>query len=118
MAALRSVIFAKSIVKVLMGMVNNMAAAIELTKAVIDGMVDRRFGRIVNITSSSVKMPLAGLDLSNGARVVQRPRRRTIFSAEGLQPADISRVLREPLTSAIPECGWWWAQSPANSSQT
>jgi 3-oxoacyl-[acyl-carrier protein] reductase len=35
---------------------------------VIDPMVQRRFGRIVNITSGSVKMPLAGLDLSSGAR--------------------------------------------------
>jgi len=31
-------------------------------------MRERKFGRIVNITSSSVKMPLAGLDLSSGAR--------------------------------------------------
>ena len=35
---------------------------------VVDGMVERRFGRIVNITSGSVKMPLPGLDLSSGAR--------------------------------------------------
>src|SRR5260221_169322 len=28
----------------------------------------RRFGRIVNITSASVKMPIPGLDLSSGAR--------------------------------------------------
>ena len=40
----------------------------ELTKATIDGMIERRFGRIVNITSLSVKMPVAGLDLSSGAR--------------------------------------------------
>jgi 3-oxoacyl-[acyl-carrier protein] reductase len=32
-------------------------------------MVERQFGRIVNITSGSVKMPLAGLDLSSGARL-------------------------------------------------
>jgi 3-oxoacyl-[acyl-carrier protein] reductase len=31
-------------------------------------MIARKFGRIVNITSGSVKMPLAGLDLSSGAR--------------------------------------------------
>ena len=31
-------------------------------------MMRRKFGRIVNITSGSVKMPLAGLDLSSGAR--------------------------------------------------
>jgi 3-oxoacyl-[acyl-carrier protein] reductase len=42
--------------------------AIELIQKVIDPMVARRFGRIVNITSGSVKMPLTGLDLSSGAR--------------------------------------------------
>jgi len=35
---------------------------------VIDPMIARKFGRIVNITSGSVKMPLPGLDLSSGAR--------------------------------------------------
>jgi 3-oxoacyl-[acyl-carrier protein] reductase len=47
----------------------NMAAPIALVQSVVDGMVERRFGRIVNITSGSVKMPLPGLDLSSGARV-------------------------------------------------
>ena len=46
----------------------NMLTPIMLTKAVIDGMADRGFGRIVNITSSSVKMPIPQLGLSNGAR--------------------------------------------------
>jgi 3-oxoacyl-[acyl-carrier protein] reductase len=50
------------------GVVANMVVAIELTQKVIDPMVRRKFGRIVNITSGSVKMPLAGLDLSSGAR--------------------------------------------------
>jgi 3-oxoacyl-[acyl-carrier protein] reductase len=50
------------------GVVANMVVAIELTQRAIDGMVARRFGRIVNITSGTVKMPLAGLDLSSGAR--------------------------------------------------
>ena len=50
------------------GVVANMVTAIELTQKVIDPMVRRRFGRIVNITSGTVKMPLAGLDLSSGAR--------------------------------------------------
>ena len=54
--------------QMLEGIVANMVAAIELTQRVIDGMVRRRFGRIVNITSGAVKMPLAGLDLSSGAR--------------------------------------------------
>src|SRR5215204_3680471 len=50
------------------GVVANMVTAIELTQKVIDPMVRRKFGRIVNITSGTVKMPLAGLDLSSGAR--------------------------------------------------
>ena len=52
----------------LAGLEANMIAPVQLIQAVIDGMVERRFGRIVNITSGSVKMPLAGLDLSSGAR--------------------------------------------------
>jgi 3-oxoacyl-[acyl-carrier protein] reductase len=50
------------------GVIANMIVAIELTQKVIDSMAARKFGRIVNITSGSVKMPLAGLDLSSGAR--------------------------------------------------
>src|SRR5437870_11506080 len=37
-------------------------------KSTIDGMIARRFGRIVNITSHAVKAPIAMLGLSNGAR--------------------------------------------------
>ncbi len=47
---------------------NNMITPIMLIKSVIDGMIDRRFGRIVNITSRSVRTPLFHLGLSNGAR--------------------------------------------------
>ncbi|MEL6961951.1 MAG: SDR family oxidoreductase [Pseudomonadota bacterium] len=46
----------------------NMITPIELIKAVVDDMISRKFGRIVNITSSSVKAPIAILGLSNGAR--------------------------------------------------
>jgi len=46
----------------------NMLTPIELIKATVDGMISRRFGRIVNITSSAVKAPIAELALSNGAR--------------------------------------------------
>lgn len=52
----------------LAGLEANMVAPAMLIRAVIDGMVERRFGRILNITSGSVKMPLGGLDLSSGAR--------------------------------------------------
>jgi 3-oxoacyl-[acyl-carrier protein] reductase len=50
------------------GVSNNMITPIELVKAVIDGMSERGFGRIINITSMSVYQPIAGLDLSSGAR--------------------------------------------------
>lgn len=46
----------------------NMITPLELIKATIDGMIARGFGRIVNITSTSVKAPIDGLTLSNGAR--------------------------------------------------
>src|SRR5215467_462981 len=50
------------------GVIANMVVAIELTQKAIDAMVARKFGRIVNITSGTVKSPLVGLDLSSGAR--------------------------------------------------
>lgn len=46
----------------------NMLAPIALIKATVDGMCERRFGRIVNITSATVKSPIPHLGLSNGAR--------------------------------------------------
>ena len=46
----------------------NMLTAIELIKATVDNMIERGFGRIVNITSATVKAPIDSLGLSNGAR--------------------------------------------------
>lgn len=46
----------------------NMLAPIAMIRAVIDGMVERKFGRIVNITSAMVKTPLSPMGLSTGAR--------------------------------------------------
>jgi 3-oxoacyl-[acyl-carrier protein] reductase len=54
--------------KILEGVTQNMVTPIELVQAVIDGMAARGFGRIVNITSLSVYVPIPGLDLSSGAR--------------------------------------------------
>ena len=47
---------------------SNMLSAIFLIKATLDGMIERKFGRVVNITSHMVKSPAAVLGLSNGAR--------------------------------------------------
>ncbi|NQW84200.1 MAG: SDR family oxidoreductase [Alcaligenaceae bacterium] len=46
----------------------NMITPIELIRATVDKMIERKFGRIVNITSASVKHPIEHLGLSNGAR--------------------------------------------------
>lgn len=46
----------------------NMLTPIELIKAVVDGMAERGYGRVLNITSSAVKAPIDILALSNGAR--------------------------------------------------
>jgi 3-oxoacyl-[acyl-carrier protein] reductase len=50
------------------GVIANMIIAIELTQKAIGAMTAKKFGRIVNITSGTVKLPQAGLDLSSAAR--------------------------------------------------
>jgi 3-oxoacyl-[acyl-carrier protein] reductase len=50
------------------GVIANMVVPIEMIQKAIDPMIAKKFGRIVNITSGSVKAPLVGLDLSSGAR--------------------------------------------------
>lgn len=50
------------------GVIQNLVTPVELIQAVVNNMVDGQFGRIVNITSLSVKRPIEGLDLSSGAR--------------------------------------------------
>lgn len=54
--------------KWLSGLVPNLVAPILLIKSIVDGMAQRKFGRIINITSRSVKTPLYHLPLSNAAR--------------------------------------------------
>jgi 3-oxoacyl-[acyl-carrier protein] reductase len=54
--------------KMIDGVVGNFIVPVELLQRAIDPMIKKKFGRIVNITSGSVKMPLVGLDLSSGAR--------------------------------------------------
>src|SRR4029077_17469626 len=54
--------------KMIDGVIGNMIVPVELIQRAIDPMVKNKFGRIVNITSGSVKMPIVGLDLSSGAR--------------------------------------------------
>src|SRR5271165_7215754 len=53
---------------ILKGVESNMLTPIALIQAMAPGMAERKFGRIVNITSGSVRAPIAGLDVSSGAR--------------------------------------------------
>ncbi|HUV32073.1 MAG TPA: SDR family oxidoreductase [Devosiaceae bacterium] len=46
----------------------NMITPLALIHATVYGMMERGFGRIINITSYSVKAPIPTLELSNGAR--------------------------------------------------
>lgn len=72
----------------------NMISPIALIHATVYGMIDRGFGRIVNITSASIKQPIAALELSNGARlgltgavaVLARKAARSNVTINGLLP--------------------------------
>jgi 3-oxoacyl-[acyl-carrier protein] reductase len=47
----------------------NMITPIALIHATVYGMMERGYGRIVNITSATIKNPISNLELSNGARL-------------------------------------------------
>ena len=72
----------------------NMITPIALIHATVYGMMQRGFGRIVNITSQSVKAPIAALELSNGARlgltgavaVIARKAARNNVTINGILP--------------------------------
>jgi 3-oxoacyl-[acyl-carrier protein] reductase len=88
----------------------NMLTPIELIKATVDGMVARKFGRVVNITSSAVKAPIDYLSLSNGARSgltgfaagVARATVRHNVTINGLLPGsiDTDRLAQTTIMSA------------------
>jgi 3-oxoacyl-[acyl-carrier protein] reductase len=88
---------------------NNMLGAIFMIKETIDGMIARRFGRIVNITSSAVKAPINMLGLSNGARsgltgFVAGLARETIIhnvTINNLLPGDFATDRQKSYTEAL-----------------
>lgn len=92
----------------------NMLTPIELMKATVDGMMARRFGRIVNITSGAVKAPIDILGLSNGARAgltgfVAGLARKTVIANVTINnllpgPFDTDR-LRQTLQAAADKSG-------------
>ncbi len=92
----------------------NMLSPIALIQATIHAMMERGFGRIVNITSAAVKSPIGTLELSNGARagltgavaaLARRAVRRNV-TINGLLPGwhDTDRI-RTTMTSRAKAAG-------------
>ena len=73
----------------------NMLAPVLMIRSVLDGMVDRQFGRIVNITSAMVKTPLSPMGLSTGART-------GLTSVVKAISRDVARA-NVPLNNLLPE---------------
>jgi len=98
----------------LAGVTMNMVTPVELIQKVIDPMAERGFGRIVNITSISVRMPIGGLDLSSGARAgltafvagVARGVAHRNVTINNLQPGSFdTRRLRQGFAAAAKRSG-------------
>jgi len=69
---------------------------VEMITAVVDGMCRRKFGRIVNITSQSVKMPVPNLSLSTAARMALTGFSSTICREVALHNVTINGLLPGP----------------------
>jgi 3-oxoacyl-[acyl-carrier protein] reductase len=77
----------------------NMLTPIELIKATVDGMMARKFGRIVNITSAAVKAPIDTLGLSNGARSRPHRFRRRALAQDRRHNVTINNLLPGPFVT-------------------
>jgi len=109
----------------------NMLTPIELIKATVDGMIARRFGRIVNITSSAVKAPIDILGLSNGARAgltgfVAGIARKTVahnVTINGLLPGPFATDRLKSTVASVAEASGksfeevWQARMKANPAE-
>ncbi|MDM0120218.1 SDR family oxidoreductase [Variovorax arabinosiphilus] len=97
----------------------NMLTPIELIRATVDGMIERRFGRIVNITSGAVKAPIDILGLSNGARsgltgFVAGLARKTVA-----HNVTINNLLPGPFeTDRLRETARQWSKQSGKSEET
>jgi len=70
----------------------NLMSAVRLTRGVLPGMIDRRWGRIVNITSTSVKQPIDGLMLSNAMRMAVAGFAKTLSNEVGPHGITVNTV--------------------------
>jgi len=73
----------------------NMLAPLLLIREALDGMVERGFGRIVNITSAMVKTPLAPMALSSAARTALTSTVRSLAGTVAAANVTINNLLPE-----------------------
>lgn len=71
----------------------NLESVVNLVRAVLPGMKERRWGRIVNVTSISVKQPVAGLILSNAIRAAVTGFAKTIANEAAPFGVTVNNVL-------------------------
>jgi len=94
---------------ILEGVSQNMVAPLELIRAIIDGMAERKFGRIVNITSFSVLTPVPGLDLSSGARAGLTAYLAGVCREFADANVTINNILPGMMDTDRLVAGWQWA---------
>ncbi len=68
-------------------------SAVELTRALVPGMQERKWGRVIGITSIAVKKPVASLVLSNSLRAGVTGYYRTLANEIGLDGVTVNTVL-------------------------
>lgn len=71
----------------------NLMSVVELVRGVLPGMKERRWGRIVNITSIAVKQPVENLILSNSIRAAVTGLARTLANEVAPFGVTVNNVL-------------------------
>ncbi len=77
----------------------NMITHMLMIRAVLDGMVERQFGRVVNITSAMVKSPRAPMGLSTGARAALTSVSKALSSEVARHNVTINNILPERINT-------------------
>lgn len=68
-------------------------SAVELTRLILPGMKERRWGRIINVTSITVKQPVDGLMLSNSIRAAVTGFARTLANEVATFGVTVNNIL-------------------------
>jgi len=77
----------------------NMITHMLMIRAVLDGMVERQFGRVVNITSAMVKSPRAPMGLSTGARAALTSVSKALSSEVARHNVTVNNILPERINT-------------------